>query len=78
MYQAFTCFSSCFSTSPKFVKFAGYAFHPSLHPQSISHIPFIQRKGDLIYWLIYVHKYNEPFDDMLWMDELTRMMGSIK
>lgn len=38
----------------------------------------IQRKGDLIYWLIYVQKYNKPFDDILWKDELTRMMGSIK
>ena len=38
----------------------------------------IQRKGDLIYWLIYVQKYNEPFDDVLWQDELVNMMGSIK
>jgi len=38
----------------------------------------IQRKDDLIYWLIYVQKYNEPFDDKLWMDQLTRMMDSIK
>ena len=38
----------------------------------------IQRKGHLIYWLIYVQKYNEPFDNMLWKDELTQMMGSIE
>ena len=38
----------------------------------------IQRKGELIYWLIYVQKYNEPFDDMVWTDELARMMGSVK
>jgi len=38
----------------------------------------IQRKGDLIYWLIYVQKYKDSFDDVLWMNELVRMMSSIK
>ena len=37
----------------------------------------IQRKGNLIYWLIYVQKYDEPFDETMWIDELARMMGSI-
>jgi len=45
---------------------------------TLSTLNIIQRKGDLIYWLIYVQKYIEPFDDVLWKDELTRMMGSIK
>ena len=38
----------------------------------------IQRKGDLIYWLIYVQKYKGSFDDVLWRNELVRMMSSIK
>jgi len=38
----------------------------------------IQRKGDLIYWLIYVQKYSEPFDNVLWRDELIHMMSTIE
>jgi len=45
---------------------------------TLSTLNIIQRKGDLIYWLIYVQKYDGSFDDVLWKDELTRMMGSIK
>jgi len=40
-------------------------------------INIIQRKGDLIYWLIYIQKYNETFDETAWRNELAHMMSSL-